>query len=204
MNRSLLQKGLLIALMLFVTVSQPFAAPDKAQPGQNTGDGFGFAAMQERILNICKEKLGVTDEEWAVLEPRLMKVRKLSQNIQTMTTMTQWKVFQPRLKEMEEQGQDGNPMAGMRRMFIDRIRTELEAQAQRAGEEQNGFRQALTELQETLEKPAPSTTEIKVKMAALRGAKEKARQDLAQAQKELRELLTVKQEALLLMLGVLE
>lgn len=204
MNRSRLQKGLVIALILFIFAGQPFAAPDKGQRGQDMGDGFGFAAMQERIFTIYKEKLGVTDEEWAVLEPRLRKVRQLSQNIQTMTTMTQWKAFQPRLNEMEQQGQDGNPMANIRRIFIDRIRTELEAQAQRAGEEQNGFQKALTELQETIEKPAPSTTEITAKMVALRGAREKARQELAQAQKELIELLTLKQEALLLTLGVLE
>lgn len=204
MNRSRLQKGLVIALMLFVFVGQPFAAPDSGARGQDRADGFGIAAMQERIFTIYKEKLGVTDEEWAVLEPRLRKVRQLSQNIQTMTMMTQWKAFQPRLNEMEQQGQDGNPMANIRRMFIDRIRTELEAQAQRAGEEQDGFQKALTELQETIEKPAPSTTEIRAKMVALRGAREKARQELAQAQKELIELLTLKQEALLLSLGVLE
>ena len=100
--------------------------------------------------------------------------------------------------------QDAGPMGGMVRMFMDRMQREQERRAAAAGEEENTAQKALTELQETLAKPAPTSVEIKNKMMAFRGAKEKARQDLAQAQQELTELLTMEQEAMLLMMGVIE
>ncbi|MGB2809818.1 MAG: hypothetical protein WBC22_18915 [Sedimentisphaerales bacterium] len=45
--------------------------------------------------------------------------------------------------------------------------------------------------------------QIKAKLAALRTAKEKANKDLATAQKELKQKLTVKQEAILVLSGYL-
>jgi hypothetical protein len=59
------------------------------------------------------------------------------------------------------------------------------------------------ELRQAMEANA-STDELKAKMAALRGARAKAREQLDQARAELRELLTPKQEATLLVMGVLE
>ena len=63
---------------------------------------------------------------------------------------------------------------------------------------------ASQELQETLDKEAPSSTEIQNKLLALRGAKEQAKQKLTAAQQKLREVLSVKQEAQLVLMGMLD
>ena len=46
--------------------------------------------------------------------------------------------------------------------------------------------------------------EIKAKLAALRDAREKAKKDMTQAQADLRELLTQRQEAVMVMMGFLD
>ena len=66
------------------------------------------------------------------------------------------------------------------------------------------MQKASADLQSTLEKDAPSAAEIKAKLTALRGAREKAKQNLIKAQQELREVLTLKQEAQLVMMGMLD
>jgi septal ring factor EnvC (AmiA/AmiB activator) len=63
---------------------------------------------------------------------------------------------------------------------------------------------ATQELQATLDDKSSTADQITAKLAALRDAREKSKADLAQAQKELRELLTQRQEATLVMMGMLE
>jgi hypothetical protein len=46
--------------------------------------------------------------------------------------------------------------------------------------------------------------EIKAKLTALRAAKEQARQDLVKARQDLRQLMTLRQEAVLVLNGLLD
>jgi hypothetical protein len=71
------------------------------------------------------------------------------------------------------------------------------------GEDDSAVSQRSRELQQAVESNA-SSDELKTKLAALREARAKAREDLTKAQAELRELLTMKQEAALVMMGMLE
>jgi len=59
-------------------------------------------------------------------------------------------------------------------------------------------------LQTTLQNTAATPDEIKAKLTALRAAREKAKQELAVAQKQLKEVLTLRQEAQLVMMGMLD
>ena len=130
--------------------------------------------MQERMLEVAKEHMKITDEEeWAVIKPRLSKVFKLSDNNNGMANV-------------------------MRSMFR---RNFGGANAKKSTEP---VQIATDELQDTLDKEAPTNAEIQAKLTALRGAREKNRQALITAQQELKEILTLKQEALLVMAGMLE
>jgi len=62
---------------------------------------------------------------------------------------------------------------------------------------------AQEQLRTTLENQSASPDEIKKNLTALREAREKAKQELAAAQQELRQILTVRQEAQLVMMGQL-
>ena len=60
------------------------------------------------------------------------------------------------------------------------------------------------ELQDALDNKDTKPEDLKAKLAALREARVKARDNLVKAQKELSELLTQRQEAGLVMMGILE
>jgi len=63
---------------------------------------------------------------------------------------------------------------------------------------------SLEELRKVLDNKEAKPEEIKAKLTALREAKEKAKKELAQAQQELRKGLAARQEAQLVLMGVLE
>jgi len=64
--------------------------------------------------------------------------------------------------------------------------------------------QAKSELRELLGNKDAASEQIKAGLTALRLANEKARQELAKARQELRQLLTVRQEATLVLSGLLD
>ena len=101
----------------------------------------------------------------------------------------------PKLEKVMQLQRDagGGGMRGMRRQGGD----------QQQQQPQSPVQQKAKELQDAVEANAPAA-DIKAKMQALREARAGARQELTKAQAELKELLTQKQEATLLMMGMLE
>lgn len=171
-------KALLAILVCCVLLSSvAFAGPDQGGPGGDRGGqrgprgGFDRAAMQERMMNMMKERMGASDEEWTIIQPRLQEVMEIQRNAMG---------------------------GGMRAMF-GRGRGDQNTETPTEPVEV-----ASKELQDTLEKESPTTAEIKAKLAALRGAREKNKQKLVTAQQKLKEVLSVKQEAMLVMMGMLE
>jgi hypothetical protein len=59
-------------------------------------------------------------------------------------------------------------------------------------------------LRTLLENTSATPEQIKQQLTTLRAAKEKAKQQLAVAQKELREVITLRQEAQCVMMGLLD
>jgi hypothetical protein len=68
----------------------------------------------------------------------------------------------------------------------------------------NVISQAQAELKAVLNDPKHTATEVKEMVAAVRKARQKARGDLDAAQKDLLQLLTAEQEAVLVSLGYLD
>jgi hypothetical protein len=62
---------------------------------------------------------------------------------------------------------------------------------------------AADQLSTTLENESASAEEIKKQLTTLRAEKEKTKQEQAKAQQELRQLLTLRQEAQLVLMGLL-
>ena len=68
----------------------------------------------------------------------------------------------------------------------------------------NAVASALAELKTALSNSTPPADQIKEKLAAVRNSRQKAKADLAAAEKDLRQLLTADQETVLVSLGYLE
>ena len=126
---------------------------------------------KKRMEEGMMKKLGVTEEEWQVLKPRIEKVQKLM-------------------------GRKGG--RGLRALFgrgRGRSNTdEVKSDADKASE-------ALNEL---IENKTAKSADIKAAMEKLRAARKKEAAELLAARKELREVVTVKQEAILFMMQMLD
>ena len=151
-------------------------APAAPAPGATTGRGnFNPEDFRKRMEEGYKAALKATDEEWTVLKP-------LIENVAT--------------KQREARiggggfGRGGgtNPGGG------DGPTTETP----RPGQAES------TALKDALASDATSVDEIKAKLTAVRNARKTAQASLAQARDELRKVLTVRQEAALVNMGLLE
>lgn len=199
MQKKVITIGVVAGVLALVAgglcVAQP---PQGGGPGGFGGPGGQFdpAQMRQRMMDNWKEQLGADDDSWKVIEPRLTKVMELSRQ----TAMGGRGMFGMRGMRGQrgqrggQQGQQGNRpgQQGDRPRFPgqeDREPTEVE-KAQEA-------------LSTTLENESASADTIKQQLTALRAARLKAQQDLAAAQQGLREILTVRQEAVLVLSGML-
>lgn len=136
---------------------------------QQDGGADRRAEFRQRMEQRLKEQLGVNDDEWKVLQPKIEKVSEARR--------AQFSGF-------------GGGFGGRRGGGDERPQTPV-AKAQ-------------ADLRSALENKDTPAAEITRRLTALREAREKARQDLAAAQKDLKEVLTARQEAVLVVQGTLE
>jgi hypothetical protein len=192
--------ALMTALVASTTLAQnappqqPQGGPSGAPGGPGGGPGGrpDFAAMQQQFNQRIKEMLESTDDEWKALEPRIESVRQLQRDASS-------RGFGPG-PGGPPGGGPGGPGAG--------APTNASAQSNGPGPNapanQSPIQQASSDLRTVLENNEASAEDIKAKVAALRDARAKAKADLAKAQDDLRELVTARQEATLVVLGILE
>ena len=188
-----MSRRMMFAALLALVMSAPavFAQDKPVTPGstdnsQNNrgnrggggpGGGFDPAQFRQRMLDNVKEQLAASDDEWKVIEPKLTKVY-----------------------EVQRDSRGGSMFGGFRRS--------------RGGDNSGGtssadttrspVQQASHDLQTVLDKKDATAEEINAKLTAYREAREKAKQSLASAQKDLKDVLTQRQEAVLVNMGMLD
>lgn len=140
--------------------------------------GLQSEQMQNMISQSLKQMLGSTDEEWSVIGPMVLKVYSL---VSSQSSGVQIRSI------MGRSGNQGSQMRGANRPSFSSTEDV-----------------ALEELKTLLESEETTNTQLKNKISEIRNAREKSRQDLVKARKELREILTLKQEATLISVGLLE
>lgn len=129
-------------------------------------------------------------------DPQQMRQRFESRiKEQLKATDDEWKVIQPKLQKVFEARRDtmGGRMFGFRR--------------NRDGNQnqpQSAVQKAAHELRQTLDNSSASAEDIASKLQALRDAREKAKTELVSAQKDLKDVLTQRQEAVLVMMDILD
>ena len=154
------------------------------QQGQGGGRGnFDPAQARQQYMMRLKEQLGSTDDEWKALEPKVTKVMDARRD-----------------NRAGGGGRGGPGGQGGRRGGGNNADPNAAAAAQPT----TPVGQAEADLRKTVADKAAAPDEINKKLAALREAREKAKADLTAAQKELKELLSARQEAILVTNGLLE
>jgi hypothetical protein len=184
--------GILAAMLMSASLAMPVLAQtdtttQPAAPAQNGNGGrrnFDPSQFRQRMMDTLKERLGASDDEFAAIQPKLEKVLDLQRDVNG---------------------------GGMRAMFGGGRRNRgggegggaTPAAPATGGATPSAVQAASTDLQTTLDNKDAKPDEIKAKLDAFRDAKSKAKDDLTSAQKDLESVLTQRQEAMLVMMGLL-
>jgi len=141
--------------------------------------------ISQRIQATLRERLGASEEEWKVLWPRIEKVQQLQGQARgggaRMAAFAGLRDRRGRQGTREAQPAEAQP---------ERQRSEIEKKAEA--------------LQKLLDSGSADAATLQAALAEYRQARDKARKELAEAQKQLQELCTVRQEATLVLMGLLE
>lgn len=182
MLRGKLMISVAMAIMAVLALTSAAMAqtsqPAKGPAGGDWGTGGQLTPeetkkwMENYRKQLSKQEqtfLGATDDEWKVLEPKVLQVEKL---------------------KMEAQ------FGGARTYIIPGVTSPTD--------EPTDLQKASEQLAKVLKNKDVKPEDIKAALEAFRKAKTKVNEDLAKARAQLKELLTVKQEAQLVLKGTLE
>lgn len=174
-----------ITAALAVTIL-PFTASISAQEAREGGRGErgergGRGNMEEfrqRMAERLKTSLKVSDEEWGVIQPLIEKVQ--AKQRETMGSRFGG--------GFGRGGRDGGRDGAQGSSTTSSRPGAAEAQA----------------LRTAVENENTSADELKAKLTAVRESRKKAQAELEQTREDLRKVLTVRQEAALVSMGILE
>lgn len=188
MGTKTLWLGVMAVLMVGVLTVSAQDQPAR-QRGGGGGDGqprqFDREAFAQRMADRMKERLDVTDEEWAVISPRLEKVNELRREAGNGFGRGGFGGFGGR---RNRGGNDGGERPERPALPDDAPAT----------------MKLSVKLNELLDDAKTDPAVLKQTLADLRAARAAAQKNLEAAQASLRELLTLRQEAVLVSMGVLE
>lgn len=142
---------------------------ERAAPDAERAARWNPAALQERQLERIRQTLGIGDQEWPVIQPRLERVVTLNNQVALRAA----------------------------RAAVGRRDAEQPADAA------SPVQAAAAQLRTLLESEDAAARDINERVAALRQARERSEAELEEARAALRELLTVRQEAQLVLMGLL-
>ncbi|MBE0535371.1 MAG: hypothetical protein IH624_06845 [Phycisphaerae bacterium] len=202
--------GAIACLMMLVATGLLLAQPQRGQRQGDAADaqrgarqraegqdqqGRGMAGMRDpeqmrQMMNDrMRQQLGASEDEWKLIGPRLQKVMELNRDTagggRGMMGMGMGMAPGGR-GPAGDRGPGGRPGGDQANAPV-----------------QSAVEKATDGLQTVLQNESATAEQIKTALTTLRTAREKAKQDLAKAQQELRQLLTVKQEAMLVLMGTL-
>ena len=152
------------------------------------GGQFDPERMRQMMDQRMREQLGATEAEWKVLGPRVNKVMELS-------------------RQSRGGGRGGMMFGGRGGMMGGRGGGPGGPGGNRPGapaRELTAVEKAQEQLRTVLDNTVSTPDQIKTALTTLRTAREKAKQQLAAAQQALREIITIRQEAVLVMMGTLD
>jgi hypothetical protein len=161
------------------------ATPAPANPGEQ---------FRQRINDRLKTALKASDDEWSVIQPLLEKVEDKQRQVLTNRfggLMGRGGPGGENRRRPENAGAPQGQQAGG-----DANRPRREARPQASAE--------ATALETALQDDNTNVNDIKTRLAALRAEREKANADLASARSDLQKVLNMRQEAVLVLSGILE
>lgn len=163
------------------------ALPAAAQGGGG-GRNINPAQIRQAVLGQVQMQVGFTDDEWAIVEPKLWRVAALQVDSASGPLGSALGGFRG--------GRGGGGGGGFNlNMIISQVFNNGQPSAAMARQQ---------ELQALVNDPGATPQAFRVKLEEYRTAIKKVKADLAQAQADLQSVLTLRQEAALMQIGFLE
>ena len=185
------RKSILFAVLglLLCGFARGAAAPGQGAEGGRRGRGQrtpeerrqAMEDMRRRMSERIRESLRATPEEWKLIEPRLTAVQDAQRDMRG----GRGGMFGMMARGRRGPGGQDRPR-----------RPDAEPQSELA--------QKAMALRDVLDKEDAKVPEIKTALTALRAARKKADEKVKKAQASLREVLSVRQEAVLVTMGMLD
>jgi hypothetical protein len=173
--------------MLLMSTAPVFGQDNGGGPGGPQGGAPDFAQMRQRMQERLKERLGATDDEWSVLGAKIEAVQQLQRELRPRPS------FGPG-GPSDNAGPGGGPgdmgPGGPGEPG--------------APNDDSPVQKAMNELNKVLRGEDVKPDDIKAAIARVRDERAKVRANLTKAQTDLQSVVTAKQEAILLTLGILE
>jgi outer membrane murein-binding lipoprotein Lpp len=182
LTRQCLLSTLVAILLCAVLSTSAFAQAGGAGPGGGGQGGpprFDPAQFRQMMMDRLREQLKASDDEWAVLGPKIEKVMQAQQN-----SMGGGMGMGMLFGGGRGPGGPGGPGGG--------------------GENPSPVAKASRELQTAVQDGNAAPADLKRKMTALREARDAAKKELADAQKALLDVLSPQQEAVMLAVGFVQ
>ena len=180
--------SVLLAVVTAVAISQSLSQVvvtppvPPAQPGAGADNTDRQARMEEfrkQMMGQLKDALGATDDEWKVIQPKIEKVQQIQRDA------------------------IGGAMRRMFRGMRPGGAADQPAADTPPADKASALEKATYALEKLLKDKDAKPEAVKAALADYRKARDASKADLEKAQAELKELLTVRQEAILALRGVL-
>lgn len=185
-TKAILLSAVALAASAVLATAQNANDPNQPDRGNRRGN---FEDFRQRMNERLKASLKVTDEEWAVIQPLLEKVQAKQRDAAGSRFGGRGPGGPGGPGGGTPGGDQGNRNQGNR---------DQGNRPDRAGSAES---QAL---RTALENETSSPEELKAKLTAVRESRKKTAAELEQAREDLRKVLTLRQEATLVAMGVLE
>ncbi|MBV9658379.1 MAG: hypothetical protein JO295_09745 [Verrucomicrobia bacterium] len=204
--------GAVFAGALFLQTSLASAqtsAPAPADATANANGGDPRAQFRQRMADQLKASLKATDDEWAIIQPLLEKVQTLQREV----SGGGGRMFGGGPGGPGGQGGQGGGRRQQRGAGTDQGNTNAGGNSNNPGGGGGGWQRGMRgggntpeaqALRTSLESDSASPSDIKTQLQALRDARLKAAAQLEQARADLKKVLNMRQEALLVLMGVLD
>lgn len=192
LNR-LFKRSLVIAVLMTMTLV-PMASMAQDEPAENEE-----TQSQQQWGRGGQRGDRPGGERWRdrrQFDPEQMRARFAERLKETLEVQDdEWKVIEPLLTDVFEKQREAR-WGGLRGMFGRR--------SERPGPEESSGDPAVDALQKALDSKETSPDEIKSKLKSLRESRKENERELQMAREKLRKVLTVRQEAQLVLMGILD
>jgi hypothetical protein len=138
---------------------------------------------------MLKERLGATDDEWSVLSAKIEAVQKLQHELHPRPD------FGPGGPPDGPGGSNSDARGGP---------PDMEPGGPGGPNDNSALQKAVNELNDLLRTGDPKPDDVKAAMTKVRDERSKVKANLVKAQSDLQSVVSTKQEAVLLTMGILE